>query len=543
MNHNASMMIKKVYESFQYTFSKIHIFAIFIFNIRFWKYTFIIRITSELLCFGVLRIQISLFFESPKILSYLWNKSLLFFKKGLKPTKKLNKITKQKIFTNKIKTISSITLLLLYIYILIINLDYFENLYEPKQHLSLLKEVAKFLKNPKDYLIVSHLWLNDNEIICNVGLGCESESIGKGRSYYNKNINISDCLFSRSSSYSGNGGVIYVYGGTYSMNVNYSMFYNCVCSSYGGAIFFSSSYSSLRMICANSCSCGDSYEGHFAYLQASQVNQVEYLSVSNCSHSTSGWFSIRLIYGYQRVDNTNSSMNNAVRVSSICIWSPSTFTSSHCTFSNNKASSHICIYFESYSGTISMSYVNIVHNDSPSFGVVYVSGAGSRKMMYCVFKNNHNYLFCVFQGSLEVSHSFIYHSASFSTSTAASTSNNNSFINTITYQLQFFNSLHCNADIPLPQRSLEETFRMTYERTINQTSRETIINTLNESPMNTLEQSPINTIDQTIRETLKETIPRTYAECIFTQQMANWREISVVFSFAFLYPVIILMIS
>jgi len=62
------------------------------------------------------------------------------------------------------------------------------------------------------------------------------------------------------------------------------------------------------MICANSCSASGK---HFAYHQASQVNQVEYLSVSNCSHTTSGYDPICLVYGYQRVDNTNSSMNNA----------------------------------------------------------------------------------------------------------------------------------------------------------------------------------------------------------------------------------------
>ena len=74
-----------------------------------------------------------------------------------------------------------------------------------------------------------------------------------------------------------------------------------------------------------------------------------------------------------------------------------------------------------------MSYANIVHNNSPSqYGVVYVYGAGSRKMMYCIFKNNQNYLFCVWEGSLEVSHSFIDHSgSSFSTSIVVSTSNNN----------------------------------------------------------------------------------------------------------------------
>jgi len=364
--------------------------------------------------------------------------------------------------------------------------------------------------------------LNDNEIICNVGLGCENESIDQGRSYIDENINISNCFFSRSSSYSGNGGVIYVSASSCSMNVNYSIFYNYVCSGEGGAIYFICSNSYLRMICANSCSA--SWK-HFAILSASQVNQVEFLSVSNCSHTTSGYYSIYLQSGNQRFDNTNSSMTNASYFSGIGTWLPSTLKSSHCTFSNNKVSNSICIYFYSTSGTISMSIANIVHNNSPSWGgVVLVEGIGSRMMMYCIFKNNQNTLFCVYQGSLEVSHSFIYHSgSSFSTSTAVSTSNNKSFTNTITYQLQFFNSIHCNADIPLIQRSLEQTFRMTNERSIDQTIRETIINTL--------EQSPINTIDQTIRET----IHRSYAELICTNQMANKKEISVVFSFAFLF--------
>ena len=144
------------------------------------------------------------------------------------------------------------------------------------------------------------------------------------------------------------------------MNVNYSMFYNCVCSNYGGAIYFSSSNSSLSMICANSCSCGASYVGHFAYLYASQMNHVEYLSVSNCSHTTSGYCPIYLESGDQRVDNTNSSINNAYRYSGILIYSPSSFTSSHCTFSNNKVSHSICIWFSSSSGTITKSYANII---------------------------------------------------------------------------------------------------------------------------------------------------------------------------------------
>jgi len=154
------------------------------------------------------------------------------------------------------------------------------------------REGRKKKKEGRRYNILYFvLWLNDNEIICNVGLGCESESIDQGRSYVDKNINISNCFFSRSSSYSGDGGVT---ASSCSMNINYSMFYNCVCSGDGGAIYFSSSNSYLRMICANSCSV---YNFHFAYLYASQVNQMEYLSVSNCSHTTSGYYSTWLQSG------------------------------------------------------------------------------------------------------------------------------------------------------------------------------------------------------------------------------------------------------
>jgi len=77
-----------------------------------------------------------------------------------------------------------------------------------------------------------------------------------------------------------------------------------------------------------------------------------------------------------------------------------------------------------------------------------VSGAGSRKMVYCIFQNNQNHLFCVWSGSLEVSHSFIEHSSSsFSTSTAVSKQVNNSLTNIMTYHIQFYCSHHCNADL------------------------------------------------------------------------------------------------
>ncbi|OGO84712.1 MAG: hypothetical protein A2Y24_01980 [Clostridiales bacterium GWE2_32_10] len=102
------------------------------------------------------------------------------------------------------------------------------------------------------------------------------------------------------------------------MNVNYTMFYNCIANN-GGAIWYNSLNSFLRKICANRCSCGAKNYAHFAILYASQENQMEYLSVSYCSHTTFGKYTIYIESGNQRVYNTNSSMNKALELSGIGI--------------------------------------------------------------------------------------------------------------------------------------------------------------------------------------------------------------------------------
>jgi len=178
-----------------------------------------------------------------------------------------------------------------------------------------------------------------------------------------------------------------------------------------------------------------------------------------------------------------------------------------------------------------MSYANIVHNNSPSgFGVVNVNGAGSRMMLYCIFKNNLNYLFCVLSGSLEVSHSFINHwnTGFFSRSSSVLTSANNSFSIPITYQLQFFNSLYCSTDFPdrtlnqTPTKSLEKTIsrtnRDTHSMTFERTTRETPIETLKETPLNTQKESPMKTIVETPMNTYTESLMSTIKESpMYTQ--------------------------
>ena len=250
-------------------------------------------------------------------------------------------------------------------FFLVIFVNNYPKFVELKTAISIVKKYSKDFKIANNILFGPHLFGNGV-------LKCDNDNIDQGRSYSQMNIDISHCFFSRSTTFFGHGGVIYINAGDFSMNVNYSMFYNCTCTAHGGAIRFSSTKSSIRMICAFRCICGDNAYGHFAYITTSQENQVEFLSVSFCSNCASGCYPIDLYNGKQSIDNTNSSMNNAKRGSGVCIESPSSFTSSFCTFSNNMVSDWACIYFSSKYGKILMLYTNIVNNSSQNNLVILV---------------------------------------------------------------------------------------------------------------------------------------------------------------------------
>jgi len=380
-----------------------------------------------------------------------WNRRDIYFSLSFPQIEvKIDKISKQIGFSFRLELFLKVIMVLL---IFLIH-GYFVKLNGKEKRISNHKQLTNLFIGSQIFGFVPFSYQNNHNHIIFSSTGCKNENIENGRSYSDDNITVSHCFFSRSSLFAGDGGVIYVNGGTYSMNVSFTMFYNCLAKN-GGAIQFVSSNSHLRMICANRCSCGANFGGHFAYLVATQMNQCEYLSVSYCSQTTSGYSPLELNSGYQVVDNTNSSMNNAQRISGISVISPSSFTSIHSTFSNNKVSNGICLQFFTFQGIVSMSYANIVHDNSPQeYGVIYVQGWAQQTMSYCIFQNNQNYLFCVWSGSLEVSHSFIDHSESFSLNTSVSTTND-SFTIRMTYQIQFFNSLHCNADIS--ERTISET--------------------------------------------------------------------------------------
>jgi len=267
--------------------------------------------------------------------NYIIIENQVFMKNGVKPTKEHIKG-----FTKKFEfVLKNINVFLLFLYCFLGTPKHL------KSDVYTQTKLTTMAKKPQSFPLV--LWLNEIRIY-GTGLSCENESIAQGRSYIQKSIKISHCFFSRSSYISGNGGVININGGDFSMNVNCSMFYGCFCGLNGGAIYFYSTNSYLKMICAYRCSAAS---GLFAYFGASKMNKVEDISVSNNNMPYQEFTTFCLFMGDQKIDNTNSSMNNAEYVSGIAISSPSSFTSSLCTFSNNKARDRTCIFLYSASVT------------------------------------------------------------------------------------------------------------------------------------------------------------------------------------------------
>jgi len=294
-----------------------------------------------------------------------------------------------------------------------------------------------------------------NEKLCFVSNNCINQILDQGRSYLNDDINIYMCCFQRSSVFSGDGGVIYVTGGTQTLNISNTVFYECRCSGFGGAISAKCQNSVLQMVCARNCSGS---QDHFAILEAGNINNVMYLSMSMCSDSTIGFYPLFLKNGSQRFDNSNSSMNKAVANTGICIVSPVSFTSNRCSFSNNYASDRVCI--EYYGNTGLISYINVVHNNSPNLlGVLLVHNKGSYTVEYSIFYMNSNtLLFIGDEAHLSVSHSFIYHEGLVH-SGSIDTSNNNTNSQKNTYKLMFFQSQYCFADNPAGKEQFVNTIQ------------------------------------------------------------------------------------
>jgi len=282
-------------------------------------------------------------------------------------------------------------------------------------------------------------------------LTCENEITETGRSYVNVSLNINDCFFKRVLMLSGHGGIICINGGSHSMAVESSMFFECKASKNGGSIFFFSKNMKLSRICANNCTAsGD----HFIYSNAKIQNSFEYVSITSCSYLTQGYSSFRINQGMQNIDHLNSSLNYVIESSGFLCDSPSSFLCEYCTISNNRVSNAVCIDLSYNSGKIINA--NILANNSPAFGVIRIYG-DSPKLEYCIIIDNRNTLFFVVSGSISISHCFVSHSTKFFSSGSVTTNKNNSFFVAETHRLIHYYSYYCNTDHPSQSESNHAT--------------------------------------------------------------------------------------
>jgi len=134
-------------------------------------------------------------------------------------------------------------------------------------------------------------------------------------------------------------------------------------------------------------------------------------------------------------------MNCAKDYSGIGLYQPNRITFDHNTFSNNIVQDSICISF--YGGGSVINNINIIHNNSPSYGVVFVWGGGELSIHFSVFDNNEgNLYYCNTDSILNIFNSYIYHSG------ITSSINNNSLTKYSTYNHQFFKTHFCFAEYP-----------------------------------------------------------------------------------------------
>jgi len=270
---------------------------------------------------------------------------------------------------------------------------------------------------------------------------CVNESRDVARSYYQQDIKVSYCVFSRSSMLDDDGGIIFVNHNSLSMDVSYTTFYNCTAIN-GGAISFSSGEDSiLKAICAFQCSALNNY--HFGEIKSDSTNQLVFVSITSCSSSTKGFETIRFSWGDQIISDSNFSMNSAKKTAAFNSNTQDSAQASHCTFSNNNVSDDSCIVIGAVKNW-NFSLCNIVHCNGPSNGVVTITG--KVYIANSIFSNNHDNLFYVHQFcSLEIADCYINHIGNISSGNVIMTKNN-SFTNCNTYQFEMFDSFYCHAD-------------------------------------------------------------------------------------------------
>jgi hypothetical protein len=224
-------------------------------------------------------------------------------------------------------------------------------------------------------------------------------------------VYVSNCLFNNCFLSSGDGGALYCSSATYFF-VESSSFFTCKANNgYGGAIYFDNSnclQSFLYSVCGYDCSA-TSY-GIFARINinnaATSKNYVNYSSVVRCvSDISNSQRMLNINYGKIYFPSVNTSMNKCTYFSGI-LYSPfvdsNTFTSllSYCTFVDNRASEHGCIWCNNGGAKYEIKCCNILRNTG-TYGIIFARG--NLMIEYsCILENTATYIFYQEQSSYTI---------------------------------------------------------------------------------------------------------------------------------------------
>ena len=281
------------------------------------------------------------------------------------------------------------------------------------------------------------------------------------RSYTNISnlINLYNCFFTRffiyegfnnnSFSYNSNcGSILYCFNILSILNINECIFFRCISTGEGGAIFFycqiDNSAIYLNKICANECYCNISSQFGLFRIQNNILfnNFLNLISITKCGISEIGITSLRITYGNQSLNYLNSTNNYCRTVSSLFIDTPNKFIGKYCLIKNNKSfqsTIYLHIWKEELNIIRKLLYFNVIQNYSPNLGVVITAGYGSYNISHSNFILNQNILFFIQNISiLFLDNSFVDNNLYNGTLIT-----NNLLNNLINLNMNYFTTIYC----------------------------------------------------------------------------------------------------
>jgi len=259
------------------------------------------------------------------------------------------------------------------------------------------------------------------------------------------------CVFSRITSWLGsNGGVILVTNVQVNLSILNSMFFDCTCGQWGGAIWFAGSSKessiSLRNVIGNKCyTTSAGCAAQFAYLLAGSTkkNVVSFLSIYQCAPDATKtrYSSIHIENGEMILESLNSTGNYVHQYPGLVIYQQNSLKMQFCTLNRNFAFSSVGMLYKSTGTNKTIAFCNIIGTFSvSSSGIMTFESAGEWTVYKCCFSDNNQYLFHVKDAQVtvsqcQISHTYAYVSGSIKEN--ANTYTSSVTLNTLVHYISF----------------------------------------------------------------------------------------------------------